>query len=529
MTRDGSSGSGATNKWLVTISVMTGTIMSVLDVSIVNVALPHMQGSLGASVESITWVATGYILSEGFMMPLVSLLSSRIGRKRYYQFSVMVFASASMLCGLATSLPMLVAFRILQGFGGGALIPLSQTFLLENFPPRERGTAMGIFGVGVVFAPAFGPTVGGWLTDHYSWPWIFFINVPIGILNLMLVQRFVEEPEHVERQSGGIDWTGLALLAIGLSCLQIMLEKGERNQWFQSDLIRGLALAALLGLALFIWWELRTKRPAVNLRILKNVPFTSATLIGGVLGVGLYASIFVLPLFLQNLLGYPAFNSGLTLMPRSLTMGLVFPIAGRLYNKLGPRVLIASGLGLGAYSFWQFSRLSLDVGFDQLLWPQVLQGAGFALIFVALSAAAVIELEKRQLADATGLYNVIRRVFGSAGVALAATQIDRGNTRYYALLVHNVSRFRGAAAAWLHRAADLGLAGTGPGGLSPRGLAVLSGTVARQAAMLAFNHVFYLIAFVFVISLPLVLFLRGGTGEEGTGHMETEHVEAVGE
>jgi DHA2 family multidrug resistance protein len=502
-------------KWLVTMSVMTGTIMSVLDISIVNVALPHMQGNLGASVEQITWVSTGYILTEGFMMPLVSLLSARIGRKRYYMASVVLFAASSALCGMATSLPMLVAFRVLQGVGGGALIPLSQAILLENFPPRERGTAMGIFGIGVVLAPALGPTVGGWITDHYSWPWIFFINVPIGLLNLLLVDYFVEDPPYARRREVSIDWTGMGLLAVGLSCLQIMLEEGRNKQWFQSDLIRWLAVLALVGLAAFVWWELRSKEPAVNLRLFKNVPFASATLIGGILGVGLYASVFILPLFLQNLLGYPAFNSGLTLMPRSLAMGVVFPIAGRFYNRFGPRLYIGSGLAISTYAFWDLGRLNVNVGFWDMCWPQVLQGVGFALIFVALSTAAVAELRRDQMSDATGLYNVVRRVFGSAGVAMAATELDNGGIRYHAMLARHLSSAREVVTGVVqHAFHGFQQAGAGTRIAYGRAYRLLDGIVSRQAAMLSFNHIFFLMAIVFAVAIPLIFFLHSGTADE---------------
>jgi len=503
-------------KWLVTMSVMTGTIMSVLDVSIVNVALPHMQGSLGASVEQITWVSTGYILTEGYMMPLVSLLSAKIGRKRYYMLSVMLFALASALCGTSSSLTELVVFRVLQGVGGGALIPLSQAILLENFPHEERGTAMGIFGIGVVLAPALGPTVGGWITDHYGWPWIYFINVPIGLLNLFLVDYFVEDPPYARRREVSIDWTGMGFLAVGLSCLQVMLEKGQNEQWFQSDLIRWLAVFAFIGLVLFLWWEIwKAEEPAVNLRLFKNVPFASATLIGGILGVGLYASIFILPLFLQNLLGYPAFNSGLTLMPRSLAMGIVFPIAGRLYNRGGPKLFIGSGLVLSVIAFWQLGQLDVNVGFWDLFWPQVVQGVGFALIFVALSTAAVAELRKDQMSDATGLYNVVRRVFGSAGVALAATQLDDGRTRYHAELARHITGARQTVSAWMESATHgFESLGSAPQVARQKAMAALDGMMSQQGAMLSFNHVFFLMAIVFAVALPLIFFLHGRPGGE---------------
>src|SRR5512141_1924329 len=330
---------------------MIGTIMAVLDSSIVNVALPGMSGSLGVTIEQITWVVTGYILANVIIMPLVALLSQRFGRKNFYMTSVVRFTVASMACGLARSLPVMVAFRAVQGIGGGVLMSVAQAILRETFPAEEQGTAMGIFGLGVVLAPAFGPTLGGWLTDQYSWPWIFYINVPIGIINLLLVSRFVEDPSYLIRRKGEIDWLGLGLMILGLGSLQLMLESAERNDWFQSGYVIRLAVIAASGLLFFVWRELTTERPAVDLRILRNASFSSATALGGVLGMALNGSLFLLPLFLQQLLGYTALKSGLAMMPRSLAMAVIMPIGGRFYNRLGPRILVGTGLAVTGLSF----------------------------------------------------------------------------------------------------------------------------------------------------------------------------------
>ncbi|MGA2106657.1 MAG: DHA2 family efflux MFS transporter permease subunit, partial [Syntrophorhabdales bacterium] len=308
------------NKWLVTITVMTAALMGSLDMSIVNVALPHIRGSLGASVEEIAWVATGYMLSNVITMPVVAFLSSRYGRKRFYIFSVALFTCTSMLCGLAWDLPSMVAFRVLQGIGGGALLPLAQAILRETYPPKEQARAMGIYGLGIILAPAFAPTLGGWLTDNYSWPWIFFINVPVGVLNVLLIMRFIQDPPYLVREKGKIDLAGLSLMAVGLGALQIMLEKGDQKDWFASHFIMYLAVIACLGLLFFVVRELTADTPAVDLWILKDSNFSSGTLLSGILGVGLFSSLFILPLFLQQLLGYPALNSGIAVMPRSVGM-----------------------------------------------------------------------------------------------------------------------------------------------------------------------------------------------------------------
>ncbi len=334
----------ATNKWLLTLTVMLGTMMNAIDSSIVNVAVPYMRGSLGASVEEIAWVTTGYILSNVIVTPLIALVSSRVGRKRFYFYSIVIFTVSSIFCALATTLPLLVLARVIQGIGGGALGPLSQSIMRERFAPHEQGTAMGIFGLGVVVGPALGPTLGGWLVDHFSWPWIFYINVPFGVLNCLMVLRYLDDPPYLVRERGRIDFAGVALLVLSLCSLQLFLEEGRRYDWFDSSFIVMLAFLAVAGLILFVWREMTVDLPAVDLSLLGNANFASGIFISGILGMGLFASMFLLPLFLQQLLGYSAIDSGLTLMPRSIATGLTLPVAGRLYNRVGPRYLVATGL-----------------------------------------------------------------------------------------------------------------------------------------------------------------------------------------
>jgi DHA2 family multidrug resistance protein len=490
---------------------MLGTIMAVLDTSIVNVALADMSGTLGATIEQITWVVTGYMLSNVLVMPLIGMLSARFGRKNLYLVSLAIFTIASMLCGLARSLETMVAVRALQGIGGGVLMTVAQAILRETFPPEEQGIAMGIFGFGVVIAPAVGPTLGGWLTDAYSWPWIFYINVPIGIVNYMLVQRFVHDPPYLVRDKGSIDWLGVGLLVGGLGAIQLMLEEGTSHDWFSSSFIVKLTAVGLLGLALFIWRELATDRPAVDLRIMRNVPFTSATVIGGILGMGLMGSIFLLPLFLQNILRYNAMQSGLAMMPRSLAMAVLMPIGGRFYNKLGPRVMVGAGLVVSAFSFVDIAYMSTDTGIRELIWPQVLQGAGFSLIFVALTTAALASIPKPQITAATGLYNVVRTVFGSIGIALAASQLSSNAATSHAILAEKAGMANPAAVAWMQRVTGAMVArGVDVYTAQTRALKMLDANITRQSVVLSINHVFVLIAGLFVVVLPLVLLLRRG-------------------
>jgi DHA2 family multidrug resistance protein len=499
-----------TDKWLISATVIMGTIMAALDISIVNVALPYMRGNLGASVEEITWVATGYILSNVIIMPLVAMMSARYGRKRFYMGSILLFTATSLLCAMSWDLTSLVVFRIIQGAGGGAIIPVGQAILRESFPPEEQGMAMGMYGFGVVLGPAFGPTLGGWLTDNFTWRWIFFINIPLGILNLVLISRFLHDPPYLKREKGKIDFQGVGFLVLGLGALQLMLEKGETKDWFQSNFIVCLALVSFAAMVLFIWRELTIDRPAVDLRVLKNIPFASGTLLVGVLGLGQYAALFILPMFLQQLLGYPALDSGLLLLPRGLCMALVMPVAGKMYNRFGPRVLIGAGLMVTAVSFWQLSTMSLEVGFWDLFIPNMLQGGGFGLIFVALSTAVLSAIERPQMTAATGLYNVVRQVFGSVGIAIAATVLTRGEQTYRVGLVKNLTVFNPDMTHWLKTMTGV-MAGSGSTLYTPHRMALelLDGQLMRQAGMLAYNHVFLLVTALFVLAIPLVFLLRG--------------------
>ena len=498
------------NKWVVAGTVLIGTIMAVLDSSIINVALPEMSGTLGATISEITWVVTGYILAQVIIMPICGLLSARFGRKQFYIASVILFTAASMACGAARSMAVMVFFRALQGLGSGVLITVSQAILRETFPPEEQGTAMGLYGLGVVLAPAFGPTLGGWLTDQYSWPWVFYINVPIGVFAVLMVQRYVEDPAYLVREKGKLDLPGLALMTAGLGALQLMLEKGQDKDWFQSSFILWLAVVGFVGLALFVWRELRTERPAVDLGLFRNVPFASATALGGVLGMGLYGALFLLPLYLQQLLGYPAMKSGLALMPRSLAMAVVMPIGGALYNRLGPRVLVGAGLAISAFSFWDLAHLTSETGIWDILLPQVWQGVGFSLLFVALSTAALATIAKPKMTAASGLYNVVRQVMGSVGIAISATELTRGQAIYHDRLAEHVTIYGAATQSWM-RAVTSGMmrGGTDAATANRQAIRILDLDVTRQAAVLAYNHVLLLVAALFLFGFPLVLLVRG--------------------
>jgi DHA2 family multidrug resistance protein len=368
--------------------------------------------------------------------------------------------------------------------------------------------------------PAFGPTLGGWLTDNFSWPWIFYINVPVGAINLLLVQRYMIDPPYMKRDKSRMDLLGLFLMTVGLGSLQLMLEKGHREDWLESDFIRLLAALTVAGLALFVWRELKTKRPAVDLRLLKNVTFATGTFLGGCLGVALFASLFLVPMLLQQLLGYTALDAGLVLMPRSLAMAVAMPLAGRLYNRLGPRPLIGLGMLITAYSFWDFGQLSLQVGFWNLLVPQVWQGVGFGMIFVALSTVSLAKVSRPQITAASGLYNVVRQVAGSVGTAWAATSLTTNTGAYRSELAQHLTPYGTSVSQWLHGVgAGLAARGADLSQAPAQALRMLEGQLERQASMLAFNRVFFMFLVMFLACLPLVLLLRRDKARPGA---ETE-------
>jgi len=496
------------HKWMVCLTVLLGAIMSAVDTSIVNVALPYMRGNLGASVEEITWVASGYILSSVIIMPVMAFLSARFGRRPFYLFSIFIFTASSLLCGLAWDLPSLIFFRVVQGLGGGVLLPISQAILRETFSQKEQGLAMGIYGMAVVIGPAFGPTLGGWLTDNFTWPWIFYINVPLGILNFWMATKYIQEPSFLVREKGKIDWLGLILMTVGFVGMQIVFDKGQDKGWFDSSFIVWTAVIMIVSLACFIWRELIIDKPVVDLFLFKDINFTCGTLLGAVFGFCLYSTLFLQPLFLQQL-GYTATQTGIILIPRSLIMAIAMPLAGRLYNSWGPRAILFIGLAITVYSYWQFAHLSLDVNGRDMLFPQLCQGMGFGMMFVALSTVVLSTVDKPKLTASVGLYNVIRQIMGSVGIAIAASLLSNGVTMSRSVLITHVTRYNPLSRQWISNVSH-GFVNHGMNAYMAQKAAIvsISNEVDRQAQMLSFNHIFIIMAVVFVISAPLILTVK---------------------
>ncbi len=447
---------------MIAFAVVLASVLELVDTSIVNVAIPHMMGNLGATLEEIAWVSTGYIVANVIILPLTGWLSNRFGRRNYYTGSVILFTTASFFCGNAHSLEALVFWRVVQGIGGGALISTAQAILFDVFPREEHGTAMAIFGMGVMVGPTLGPTLGGWLTDNYSWPWIFFINVPLGIMAAWMTWQYVPEPEHEPEEIPRVDWLGLALLIIGIGSLQILLERGESQGWFESREIVAETVLAVSAIVLFIWHELRTRWPVVDLRILKNRQLTAGVVYGLALGFALYASVFALPVFLQTLLGYTAWDTGLVILPGAIASAVTMAVMGRLGTRVDARLSMLAGAGLFFWAMWLHSHFTLDIGLHDLFWPMVLRGAGLGLIFVPLTQVAVADLPSQRMAQGTGLFNLSRQLGGSFGIAVTATLITRFSEKARVALLPEPDRrwtatpgggWRRSPAGWRRRGA----------------------------------------------------------------------------
>ncbi len=394
---------------LLTVGLSLGTFMQVLDSSIANVSLPAISGDLAVSPNQGTWVITSFAVSNAITLPLTGWLSRRFGDVRMFVLSTLLFTLASWLCGLANSLPLLIAARVLQGAVAGPMVPLSQSLLLNSYPPEKKGLALALWSMTVIVAPIIGPVLGGWITDNVSWPWIFYINLPVGAVALLMVSRFVYEPEDVraanqiiaEKQRKNIDWIGITLLCVSLATLQYVLEEGARLDWFQSRLIVGFAILSLISTVAFVLHELTAPAPVVDLSLFKNQVFTSGTLIGAVMFAMLMAQTFLLPLFMQEMLGFTATQSGLALMPRSLAMMVTMPIVGRLYNRVSPRLFITFGIVLFAVTAYEMSHYTLNTGMRDVVFVLLLQGAAFACLFIPLTTAALSSIPRFKMADAT--------------------------------------------------------------------------------------------------------------------------------
>src|SRR5437773_2096804 len=429
------------NPWIIVISVMFSTFMEVLDTTVVNVSLPHIAGNLSATPEEATWALTSYLVANAIVLPMTGWLSNYFGRKRLLMTSVVGFTTASFFCGFAPNLAWLVSFRILQGLTGGVLQPVSQAVMLEAFPPAQRGKAMGFWGLGIVVAPMLGPVLGGWLTDNYSWRWVFYVNIPVGIASIIMTKLFIFDPPYIRRTSASVDTWGIGLLAVGIGSLQLMLDKGQQEDWFSSNWIISLAIISLVMLVVFIIHEFRTADPVLHLRVFKDRTYATGVFLMTTLGFVLYGSLVLLPLFLQTVLGYPAIEAGIAMAPRGMGSFIAMPIVGFLTAKVDPRKLLCIGLGGGAITLFMLGSLNLQVGYWDIFWPQFFQGLTMGLIFVPLTTITMSLIPREEMGNATSLFNLMRNLGGSVGIAAIATMLSRNTQTQYNLLGSHISMF----------------------------------------------------------------------------------------
>lgn len=503
---------GVTNPWIIALTVMLATFMEVLDTSVANVSLPHIAGDLSAGVDESTWVLTSYLVSNAVVLPLTGWLSSVFGRKRFYMTCVAIFTISSFLCGIAPSLGLLVFFRVIQGAGGGALQPISQAILVESFPKNKTGMAMAIYGMGVVVAPIIGPTLGGWITDDYSWHWIFFINIPVGILSLVLTTLLIHDPPYLVRRAikgQKIDYTGLGLLAVGLGFLQVVLDKGEREDWFGSSFIIWCTILGVVGLVGAVVWELSKKDPIVDFRMLTERNFAIATFTMFMLGFVLYGSTVLLPIFLQTLMGYTALLSGLVLSPGGFVTLLALPIVGRLSQKIEARWLVAMGLAITGAALLSMSNFNLDIDFWTALRAWTVSRLGLAFLFVPINVMAFYYIPKEKMNNATGLINLARNIGGSVGIANVTTLLARRAQIHQSTLVSHVTPldapYQAAIAGTSRFFMQQGSSATQA---AQQAQGLIYGNLVRQSTMLAFIDTFWLLGLTFLAMIPLMFLMK---------------------
>jgi DHA2 family multidrug resistance protein len=508
---------GAEHKYIIALAVVLAALMQVIDSSIVNVALPDMMGNLGANLDEIAWVSTGYIIASVIVMPLTGFLGDLLGRKRYFVGSIILFTMASFFCGASHSLGTLIMWRLIQGVGGGALMTVSQAVLFESFPPEEAGTAMALFGLGVMVGPTIGPTLGGYLVDNAGWPWIFYINIPVGIVAAMMIAAYVHDPEH-QKKPTTIDYQGITLLAVSVFAIQYVLEHGQREDWFESRQIMFLtALGVVSGIAL-VWRELTTDQPAIDFRVLKHRQMWVGTLLGVVMGVGLYAMSFTLPVFMQGDLHMTAEQTGIVLLPGAVATAISMAVVGRLTDRFDSRLLVTGGALIFAAAAWMLSRITSQSGAGDFFWPLILRGLGLGMMFVPLTTLTLAKLKSHELSQGAGLYNFFRQLGGSFGIAVIATLVTRYTTQVREILGEHVTinnpialqRIEMLTRGMMAKGADQWTA-------HQRALSILDQQLYGQASVIAYSHI-YVITMISILLLIPMLLLVGKTKSSGGSH-----------
>ncbi|MEI8354902.1 MAG: DHA2 family efflux MFS transporter permease subunit [Deltaproteobacteria bacterium] len=504
-----SDSSATRNKWLITLTVMIPAFMEIVDTSIANVALPHMQGSMNAGTDQITWVLTSYLISNAIVMPMTGWLARIFGRKRFLISCIIIFTLASLMCGSAPTLATLVFFRILQGAASGALIPMSQAIMMETFPPEQGGMAMAIFGIGAMFGPVVGPSLGGWITDNLDWRWIFYINIPVGIIAVIMTKYFVFDPSYLKRKKVSIDYWGISLLTLGIGSLQLVLDKGQQDDWFNSSFIIFFTILCVLSLLLFVYVELKHAHPVVNLRLFKSSSFAAGNFIMFMVGFGLYGSVVMLPLFLQTLMGYSATMAGMVIAPGGLATLLVLPFVGAYIQRHDGRKVIFAGLLLAAVSMYYMQGFNLEASYWDFFWPRVILGVALGFIFPPMTTLTLVGIPREEMGNATGIYNLLRNIGGSVGIAISATMLARLAQFYQVNLVGHINPFNPLLQLRLSELKHAAIAkGMDVVTAQTASLEILYRIVRRQAGMMAYNYIFWVICLSFIAIIPLLFLLK---------------------
>jgi len=501
------------NPWIVAIAVMFATFMEVLDTTVVNVSLPHIASSLAATTEEATWALTSYLVANAIILPMTGWLAATFGRKRLLLLSITGFTLASFLCGVAPTLASLVIFRIIQGATGGALQPLSQAVLLESFKPEDRGRAMGFWGLGIVVAPILGPVVGGWLTENYSWRWVFYINLPVGIASIIMTRLFVFDPPYLRKESKGIDYWGMGMLVVGIGSLQYVLDKGQQDDWFNSSMITLLAVVAAVTLVALVIHQLVSKNPIIDLRIFKDRTYAVGVFLMTIVGFVLYGSLVLLPVMLQSLLRYSSLEAGKAMAPRGIGSLIMMPLVGYLTGHIDPRKLLVCGLTVGGLTLLWLGQLNLQAGYWDIFWPQFLQGAGMALLFVPLTTVAMATIAPERMGYATSLFNLMRNIGGSIGIAVTGTLLQRQRQTVGSTLGEHITIYDPTTQRMLLQIkSGLIAAGVDAVTATQRSYAILHGMLLQQASMVSFVLVFRMLGILFLAMIPLVAIMKRPKG-----------------
>jgi len=494
-------------RWFVAITVMLPTLIEIIDTSVINVSLEHIRGSMSAGVDEATWTITAYLVSNAIVIPLSGWLSRLFGRKNYLIASIATFTLSSFLCGSAWSLRSLVFFRIIQGIGGGALQPISQSILLEVFPPSQHGMAMAIFGIGIMFGPIIGPLLGGWITDNWSWRWIFYINIPIGIMSIILTLFIIYDPPYMKKLKMKIDYIGLMLLVLGIGSLQFVLDKGQREDWFSSKVIVIFSIISILSLILFIIIEMFSDNPIINLRLFKDRTFSIGNLVMFFAFFNLFGSIVLLPILLQNMMGYTSYLAGLVLAPGGIATMITLPLAGKIIQKNNPKWTLMLGIIISALSTYLMSKFTLQTDFWSFVWPRVILGIGMGFLFVPLTTLTLSHISKEKMAEATAMYNFLRNIGGSVGVAFITTMLSRRTQFHQSRLSEHINVFNKNYQMIKWKISTFSI---------PSADALIYKKLIKSSSMLAFNDVFYLLSLLLILILPIVIFMSSYKKQKST-------------